>query len=424
MGGALRRSKDGRSMGEKKRIFIVSVWLLMATLLAGCAAWPPWPATGAQSMTTSEAVVSMTPTHSATPAPTRTPRSTATPAPTATPSPWPTATSTRTPRPTATRWVVERLTATAQAAGEPTSTPTQRPAASLVTTRPVPTGKLVLMRASGGEIYTIDADGQNLRALTYGLDPSWSPDGRQVAFTRWDGSGAGVWVIGADGRGERRLYGRNLLKETAWTSDGQRVIFSIQKGGKEASEVCVPPWGCFTIPADPYWRLALVNVADGSYRDVPSDLHSHSPSVAADGQTVVYAGDQGIQSTALDRVDEQIIRREALVSSPAISPDGTHIVYMLYLHDHWDLFVTTSNGLASVQLTRTSALEPRMANYVAPVWSPDGRHIAFFSDRDGAWRLYVMNADGSQQRLFLADELAGIDFAYDFANERMVHWGP
>ena len=175
-------------------------------------------------------------------------------------------------------------------------------------------------------------------------------------------------------------------------------------------------------PRIPYWRLALVNVADGAYRDLSSDLHSHSPSMAADGRMVVYAGDQGIQSTALDRTDERLIREESLVSSPAVSPDGTRIVYMLYLHDHWDLFLTTSDGAASVRLTRTSALEPRMANYVAPAWSPDGEHIAFFSDRDGAWRLYVMNADGSGQRLFLFEDLADIEFTYDFANERMVDW--
>ena len=81
------------------------------------------------------------------------------------------------------------------------------------------------MRSSGGEIFTIDAAGGNLRQLTDGLDPSWSPDGRQVAYTRWDGADAGLWIIGADGAGERRLYARNLLKETAWTLDGQGIVF-------------------------------------------------------------------------------------------------------------------------------------------------------------------------------------------------------
>lgn len=271
----------------------------------------------------------------------------------------------------------------------------------------------------------MDVDGSDLRLLTHGLDPTWSPNGEQVAFTRWEGEERGLWVINADGAGEELLYGRGLLKEPDWSPDGRNIVFSVQEGGKEEQEICLPPWGCFTIPADPYWRLALVNAIDRSYRDLSSDLHSHSASIDPSGTTVIYAGDRGIQSTSLMETDERLIREEeARISSPAISPDGGRVVYMIYLHDHWDLFMTTSDGLNRVRLTRTSALEPRMANYVAPAWSPDGKHIAFLSDRDGEWRLYVMNADGSGQRLLLPAQLADLKFIYDFANERVVDWGP
>jgi len=408
---------------------LVAMLVLAALFAAGCGALlRPGnrisPA-GQVASATAELTDTATPEPTLTWQVTRTPRPTQTPALSSTLFVSPAPTSTRTPRPTATRWVVARLTATAQALGAATVTPSLAPKTSTVGGSARLVGKLVFQLSSGGEIYTIDVDGRDLRLLTHGLDPAWSPDGKQVAFTRWEGERRGLWVIDADGAGEELLYGRDLLKEPDWSPDGRSIVFSVQEGGREEREVCFPPWGCFTIPADPYWRLALVDAIDRSYRDLSSDLHSHSATIDPLGTRVIYAGDRGIQSTSLMETDERLIREEeSRISSPAISPDGDRIVYMIYLHDHWDLFMTTSDGLNRARLTRTSALEPRMANYVAPAWSPDGKHIAFLSDRDGEWRLYVMNADGSEQRLFLPAQLAELEFTYDFANERVVDWGP
>ena len=36
-------------------------------------------------------------------------------------------------------------------------------------------------------------------------------------------------------------------------------------------------------------------------------------------------------------------------------------------------------------------------------WSPDGRKIVFYSSRDGNNEIYVMNADGSGQRILVAE---------------------
>ena len=61
-----------------------------------------------------------------------------------------------------------------------------------------PAGKLVFQTSMGGDIYTINVDGTGLQRMTDGMDPTWSPDGSQIAFNRWS-EPRGVWVTNADG---------------------------------------------------------------------------------------------------------------------------------------------------------------------------------------------------------------------------------
>ncbi len=78
----------------------------------------------------------------------------------------------------------------------PVSQPPPRPSSSTTISEATHTmgsngdlsGKLVFMTGSGGELYVINVDGSGLRRLTGGIiDPVLSPNGQQVAFTRWDG---------------------------------------------------------------------------------------------------------------------------------------------------------------------------------------------------------------------------------------------
>jgi dipeptidyl aminopeptidase/acylaminoacyl peptidase len=100
-------------------------------------------------------------------------------------------------------------------------------------TRPAsgPTGVLVSETSSGGSIYTINADGTNLRYLTDGLDPALSPDRQWVAFARWDFP-YGLYIIKTDGSGERQLFGAPLVKAPAWSPDGSQIAYLTNAGGQ------------------------------------------------------------------------------------------------------------------------------------------------------------------------------------------------
>jgi Tol biopolymer transport system component len=93
----------------------------------------------------------------------------------------------------------------------------------------------------------INVDGTGLQRLSYSTqgpswdsDPSWSPDGRQIAYTS-SGANApqGIYVMKADGSGKRRLTsGRGADTSPSWSPDGKQIVF-VCAGFNELSDVCV-----------------------------------------------------------------------------------------------------------------------------------------------------------------------------------------
>lgn len=82
------------------------------------------------------------------------------------------------------------------------------------------------------DIYVVNVDGTNLKKLTApnggpDVQPSWSPDGTKIAFTR-DSAGMNIFVVNADGTGEMQLTkdtSPDWSDTPAWSPDGTKIAF-------------------------------------------------------------------------------------------------------------------------------------------------------------------------------------------------------
>jgi TolB protein len=304
-------------------------------------------------------------------------------------------------------------------------------------------GKLAFVPSPGGFIYTINADGTGLRQVADGLDPALSPDGTKIAYANWVDP-RGIWVANADGSDKRHYYLSGSARGPAWSPNGQYIAFYQQKGGLlQDEEHCKPFWKgaasippgavnikvderlgkvCWTIFRDPHWRLGLINLADGTSKDLPSDVHSFGPTWLPDGQTIAYKVDRGL---ALLNLDGQAgwLTDNYHDAMPVWSPDGQSVAIQWWQHDHWEIFKLSADGAIRTHLTESPPFEDKPWNSVSPTWSPDSKYVAFVTDRRGRWEVWVMNADGSEQRPMFGDGLpGGVQISYGNVRERVISW--
>jgi Tol biopolymer transport system component len=230
---------------------------------------------------------------------------------------------------------------------------------------------------AGSEIHVVAVDGSGEQRLTRNhadFAPVWSPDGRKLAFAR-GADRADVYVMSADGSGQRMLTrGALYAVPLSWSPDGQRIGFSDSRG----------PWtaSVFVMNRDGSGKRKLtreLSVAGGPAVWSP-DWTRVAVAIKRDGKREVY----------VVNVDGTPARR--LTSNPADelptswSPGGTRILFTRERGEQADIYVMNADGSGQQRLMQRGR---------QPLWSPDGQRIAFRSSRDGNPELYVMNADGN-----------------------------
>ena len=140
---------------------------------------------------------------------------------------------------------------------------------------------------------------------------------------------------------------------------------------------------------------------DGSNQHPLTSLHTISltPRWSPDASRIAFtcfAPSHGIVSPqiCMYSVDANKVltfpRYRGTNSSPAWSPDGTHLMFSSSMLGNPELFVTDASGGNPKRLTFANGAS------TSPAWNPKtGQSVVFVSDRGGIPKLYMMSADGT-----------------------------
>jgi Tol biopolymer transport system component len=219
------------------------------------------------------------------------------------------------------------------------------------------------------------------------IRPAWSPDGRWIVYERQTGSQASaieLWLALSDGGPGKPLLteqGRHFAP--AWVGESGIVFASDRGGAINLWQVNIDP-GTGTPDSEP------VQLTLGAGQDI-------DPAVSNSGK-LAYVSLQRIRNIWQVSVDPQTWTLTSEIEplfdtdwnnyAPAFSADGQRVAYISDQDGEADVWKLEPGVDAPERLTSGPGRK------VQPAWSPDGRNIAYFSDQAGNNDIWVASADG------------------------------
>ncbi len=267
-------------------------------------------------------------------------------------------------------------------------------------------------------VVTAGLDGRDSRSVGPGALPSFSPDGRQIAYVGLQGDRLGVWVVRADGAARRWLAlapaGALSVGPLQWSPDGRHLLTSYTTydalcGGVTVVTLDVVRGGMRRIAAgkDPHWspdgtRITYERVAfvagdqdcgldssaivesgpDGTHAFELARGRSETGEVydatwSPRGDLIAFIGRAGLIVTRPDGGGRRLLDPRG-VGGITWSPDGSRIASQEgdYRNQNGPLVIVELHGRPRI---RKIALDAYIDDFSQPVvsWSPDGRRFLY-----------------------------------------------
>ena len=264
-----------------------------------------------------------------------------------------------------------------------------------------------------GDLYLLPIEGGNARRISSGpawdVQPRFSPDGKEIAFTSDRGGGNNLWRMRTDGSGASAISSEDfrLLNNPAWTPDGQYVIGRKHFTGERslgAGELWM------------YHRSGGGGLQLTRQKNDQQDLGE--PAVGPDGRYVYYSEDVSAGPFfqynknpydviyAIKRLDRQTGETETIIGTPGgavrpqPSPDGKSLAFVKRVRDKSVLHVVDLDsgnvrplwdGL-SHDMQEAWAIFGPYANFA---WTPDSNQLVIWA-QGKLWRVDAENGAQAQ----------------------------
>ena len=242
------------------------------------------------------------------------------------------------------------------------------------------------------------AQAQTKPTPIYYFNPHWSPDGKKIVFESTKDGKSAIYTIYADGSNLRRLTNGGEDGQPRWSRNGKKIVFYSQRDG--------------------HMQLFVMNADGSDQRKLTNDSDlDYLPDFSPKGDYVVFQSRKERPGIAHDIY---IIRSDGTnrtrltdgkngYTSPKWSPDGKKILLeravvtkkyyrdlsreeMGQMKNSTEIIVMDRDGTDLKNLTNNDVEDS------TPQWSKNGRTIYFISKRDGSTNVYAMNADGTKVR--------------------------
>lgn len=229
-----------------------------------------------------------------------------------------------------------------------------------------PNGKWIVFTRfqSKPGLYRIKADGSHLKRLTKGRsddNAAYSPDGKQIVFARGERlltkgggmpTGPDIWVMRADGSHEHALTSDPAPDDfPSYSPNGRRIAFDSERSGNV---------DIYVMRADGTREHALTTGG----RD------ERDPNYSPDGKQITYSKQTG-KNYDVFSMDADGSHQRGLTTSGAFegrsaySPSGRKIVYVRNTRKETNLYVMNADGSRKHGLTDGTKVQ-----HDSPDWGP------------------------------------------------------
>jgi dipeptidyl aminopeptidase/acylaminoacyl peptidase len=225
-------------------------------------------------------------------------------------------------------------------------------------------------RSGGYDIYTVSVSGSTVTRLTsdprYEVFPSWTPDGKRIAYLRLDDrwQDHDVLIMDAAG-GDSRL----VVKDTNFFDYGAGATFNYPQISPDGSTILFRSQRSGWIN---YWAVPVTGGAP--HQLAPENANQNGAHWAPDGKSVAFLslwnGTQDLRVVPASGGAARVLAKpenQGFVNNATWSPDGSHISFTMESPTApADLYVVPSAGGTPARLTISVAPSWRDAVLIHP----------------------------------------------------------